>query len=157
MSIRKRIWESKGEKKTAWVVDYVDQHGQRRLKTFDLKKEAEAWATIAKHEVAQGIHAPDAKATVESVVDLWIDHCIDEGLERSSIEQRKRHLKLHIAPHIGRARLAGLTTPKVHGFMDRLRDSGMSVAMRRKFSPRYPAPSPSPSSEAWWRRMSPRA
>ena len=62
----------------------------------------------------------------------WIDHGTDEGLERSTIEQRKRHLKLHIAPSIGRAKLADLTTPRVYAFMDQLRDSGMSVAMRRK-------------------------
>jgi len=35
MSIRKRTWTSpKGEQKEAWVVDYVDQGGKRRLKTF---------------------------------------------------------------------------------------------------------------------------
>jgi hypothetical protein len=30
MSIRKRVWKSAGEDKTAWVVDYVDQYGKRR-------------------------------------------------------------------------------------------------------------------------------
>ena len=31
MSVRKRIWRAKpgGEAKEAWVVDYVDQHGDR--------------------------------------------------------------------------------------------------------------------------------
>ena len=52
MSIRKRSWKSAGEDKTAWVIDYVDQHGKRRLKTFTLKKDAEAWATNALHEVS---------------------------------------------------------------------------------------------------------
>ena len=33
----------------------------------------------------------------------------DEGLERATIEPRKRHLKLHIAPFIGRVKLAELT------------------------------------------------
>ena len=27
MSVRKRSWKSKGETKTAWVVDYCDQRG----------------------------------------------------------------------------------------------------------------------------------
>jgi integrase len=47
MSIRKRTWKSNGSEKTAWCVDYVDQSGKRRLKTFTLKKDAEAWATNA--------------------------------------------------------------------------------------------------------------
>ena len=69
MSIGKRSWEAGGEQRTAWVVDYVDQHGKRRLKTFDLKKDAEAWATNALHEVAQGIHARDVKTTIVDIVD----------------------------------------------------------------------------------------
>ena len=132
MSIRKRVWKSAGEDKAAWVVDYVDQSGNRRLKTFDLKKDAEAWAVTARHEIATGVHAPDAKTTVEEAVRSWIAHCIDEGLERSTVEQRKRHLKLHIAPFVGRVKLAELTTPRVNPFMDTLRDNGRSVAMRRK-------------------------
>ncbi len=132
MSIRKRSWKSAGEDKTAWVVDYVDQHGNRRLKTFELKKDAEAWATTARHEIATGVHAPNAKTSVEEAVRLWIAHCVDEGLERSTIEQRQRHLKLHMAPFIGAVKLADLTTPRVNGFMDALRDAGRSVAMRRK-------------------------
>jgi integrase len=132
MSIRKRSWKTDGEQRTAYVVDYVDQHGKRRLKTFDLKKEAESWATTALHEVAQGTHARDVKTGITDIVDAWISHCIDESLERSTIEQRKRHLKLHIAPFIGRVKLAELTTPAIHAFMDQLRDAGRSVAMRRK-------------------------
>jgi integrase len=132
MSIRKREWQSNGEAKTAWVVDYVDQHGKRRLKTFDLKKQAEAWATTALHEIATGVHAPDNKTTIADVFDLWLNHCVDEGLERSTIEQRRRHLKLHIAPFIGRVKLANLSEPGINAFLDTLRDQGRSPAMRRK-------------------------
>jgi len=132
MSIRKRTWKSNGTEQTAWVVDYVDQHGKRRLKTFTLKKDAEAWATNARHEVSQGLHAPNAKVTIEETIVLWIKHCVDEGLERSTIEQRKQHLRIHIAPFIGREKLATLTTPRLNVFLDQLRDAGRSVVMRRK-------------------------
>jgi integrase len=132
VSIRKRTWTASGETKTAWVVDYVDQNGKRRLKTFELKKAAEAWGVTARHEVAQRTHAPDSRATIDEVFDKWIDHCTARGLERSTIEQRKRHLKLHVGPFIGRMKLADLSTPGVNLFMDRLREAGRSVAMRRK-------------------------
>jgi integrase len=129
MSIRKRVWKSAGEDKTAWVVDHVDQNGKRRLKTFDLKKDAEAWAVTARHQIATGTFATDSRKTVGEVFEEWIAN--SEGLERSTIEQRKRHLKLHIAP-IARMKLADLTTPRVNAFLDQLRDSGRSAVMRRK-------------------------
>jgi integrase len=52
MSVRKRTWTtSKGEEREAWIVDYVDQTGERKLKTFATKKEADAWKVTALHEV----------------------------------------------------------------------------------------------------------
>lgn len=131
MSIRKRTWTAAGETKSAWVVDYLHQ-GKRKLKTFGLKKDAEAWAVTMRHEISIGTHASDTKITIEEAVELWISHSAAEGLERSTIEPRKRHLKLHIAPFIGRVKLAELTTPKVNAFLDQLRDAGRSAAMRRK-------------------------
>ncbi len=45
MSVRKRSWTTpKGVEKSAWVVDYVDTQGKRRLKTFAKKKEADQFA-----------------------------------------------------------------------------------------------------------------
>jgi integrase len=129
MSIRRRTWTARGETKSAWVIDYTDQNGKRRLKTFALKKDAEAWGVTARHEIATGVHASDSKKTVGEIFEEWIAH--SEGLERSTVEQRKRHLKLHIAP-IARMKLADLTTPRVNVFLDRLRDSGRSAVMRRK-------------------------
>ena len=37
-----------------------------------------------------------------------------------------------MAPFIGREKLSELTAPRVHEFLDQLRDAGRSVAMRRK-------------------------
>ena len=51
-SIRKRTWRSAGETKTAWIADYFDQGGKRRLKTFPTKKAADAWLVTARGEVA---------------------------------------------------------------------------------------------------------
>ena len=42
MSVRKRTWRtSKGEAKEAWIVDYVDQQGDRHIETFERKKDAD--------------------------------------------------------------------------------------------------------------------
>ncbi len=54
MSVRKRKWTTgKGVEKEAWIVDYVDQGGKRRIKTFDKKREADAFSATTNMEVAR--------------------------------------------------------------------------------------------------------
>jgi integrase len=131
-SIRKRKFGSNKDRE-AWIVDYVDQHGKRRLKTFATKKEAEAWKVEAQHEVKQGTHTPaSVSKTVEEVWRLWIAECEANNLEFSTIRQRRQHLGHHVMPFIGVRRLSSLTTPLVYEFDSKLRDAGRSVAMRRK-------------------------
>jgi integrase len=133
MSIRKRTWKSRGVEQTAWVVDYVDQRGKRRLKTFATRKEADAWAVTARHEVKQGVHTPGSTSvTVTEAVELWIRDCEANKLEFGTIKQRREHLKLHIAPFLGSEKLSSLTMPRVHQFVADLRSNGRSLAMRRK-------------------------
>ncbi len=132
-SIRKRVWKTSSAEKFAWVVDYTDQAGKRRLKTFTTKKEADAWAVQARHEVAQGTHTPASMSvTIAEAFDRWIAHCAAEGLEYGTIVQRRQHLKLHVAPFIGREKLSSLTTPRLHQFDAELRTAGRSPSMRRK-------------------------
>jgi integrase len=132
-SVRKRTWSSKGRERTAWVVDYFDQAGKRRLKTLPTKKAAEDWSVTARHEVRSGIHSPTSiSITVSRAGELWINHCRDEGLEKSTVRQRVQHTKLHIDPFLGRERLCDLTTPRIYQFDGELRDAGRSSAMRRK-------------------------
>jgi integrase len=132
-SIRKRTWTFKGVEKSAWVVDYFDQGGTKRRKTFATKKAAVDWATTALHEVKQGIHTPaSTSVTVARAGEMWIDECEAEGLERSTVQQRLQHLKLHINPFLGGHRLSDLTTPVIYQFDARLRHGGRSLAMRRK-------------------------
>lgn len=132
-SIRKRIWISKGQERTAWVVDYSDQSGKRRLKTFPTKKAADRWAIGALNEVRHGTHsAASDSITVRQAGELWIDHCREERLERSTIEQRLQHARLHINPFMGGERLCDLTTPRIYKYDTELREAGRSPAMRRK-------------------------
>jgi integrase len=131
-SIRKRKFGPNKERE-AWVVDYIDQHGKRRLKTFETKKDAEAWKVNALHEVRHGIHtAASASRTIEEAWELWIGQCEADGLEFGTIRQRRQHLKHHVKDFIGRLKLADLSTPRVYAFDTELREAGRSLAMRRK-------------------------
>ncbi|NTA48010.1 site-specific integrase [Agrobacterium tumefaciens] len=134
MSVRKREWTTpKGEAKSAWVVDYFDTAGKRRLKTFKLKKDADRFAATASVEVREGVHVADsASVTVEKAGALWIASGESAGLERSSMDQRRSHLKHHINPLIGQTLLSRLTVPAVRDFEDTMRQNGRSPAMVKK-------------------------
>ena len=120
-SVRKREWTSpKGEAKSAWVVDYFDQAGKRRLKTFARKKEADAYVATAVVEVRSGVHTPDSQSiTVADATKLWLASC--SALERTTVDSYRNHVELHINPYLGRTKLSQLTGPLVRDFEDKLR------------------------------------
>lgn len=133
MSIRKRTWTSKGEQKTAWVVDYVDGKGKRRLKTFARKKEADQFAATAKVEVREGVHVADSETVmIKEAGALWLKSCDAAGLERSTLDQYGTHLRLHIEPMIGATKLSKITVPAVRAFQEQLREEGRSAAMIKR-------------------------
>ena len=134
MSVRKRTWKApNGEMKEAWVVDYVDQHGDRHIKTFARKRDADAHHAIVGVAVRAGTHTADSKsATVAKAAELWLASCDAAGLERTTITAYRQHVDLHIVPILGALRLTQLTVPLIRGFEDRLRQDGRSPAMVRK-------------------------
>jgi integrase len=134
MSVRKREWVTpKGEQKSAWIVDYVDTTGTRRQKTFKLKKEADRFAATASVEVREGVHVADsASVTVEKAGALWIASGEAAGLERTTLDQYKVHLKHHIFPFIGQTLLSKLTLPAIRDFEDRLRGEGRNQPTIKK-------------------------
>ncbi len=134
MSVRKREWITpRGESKSAWVVDYVDSQGKRRLKTFSKKKEADAFAATTSVEVREGVHIADsASVTVEAAGKMWVASAKAAGLERATIDDYERHLRLHINPFIGGLKLPALTIARVRKFEDDLREHGRSPVMIKK-------------------------
>lgn len=134
MSVRKRKWTTAtGEDKEAWVVDYVDQAGARRLKTFGKKKEADAWSQSTGVAVREGTHVADAATvTVKEAAANWIKSGEAAELERSTLDQYRQHIDSHIVPFIGAAKLSALSVPAVRLFQDQLREQGRSPAMVKR-------------------------
>ena len=135
-SIRKRKWRSGGSEKVAWVCDHRDQEGDRVLRTFPTKKEAQAFRDDMGQQVRRGTYTSDSKSgTVGEAADSWLDNCIARGnldpadedhLERSSIKQMREHIRKHIKPFIGDMKLSRLTARDVTKFITTLRDNGRS-------------------------------
>jgi integrase len=134
MSIRKRTWRTAGgEEREAWIVDYTDQRGTRHLKTFERKKDAEAWAATTKVEIIKGVHtAASASITVTEAGRRWIAACEAAGLEPSTLAQYRSHLKHHIDVLLGATRLALLTVPTCADFQAKLLKGGRSWPLTRK-------------------------
>ena len=132
MSVRKRKWQTaKGEAREAWVVDYVDQQGDRHIETFERKKEADAYHDQVGVDVRAGLHTARTKSpTVKQAAEDWIKAVELEGREASTLAQYRQHAR-HIIERIGNYKLANLTAPGLNKFRDDLLEN-MSRAMSRK-------------------------
>jgi len=133
MSVRKRKWTTRrGEAKEAWVVDYVDQDGDRHIETFQKQKDAKSFHDKVGVDVRKGDHiAPSKSETVKEAAERWIKRVEANGRERGTLRQYRQHIDLHINPRIGGIKLAHLTGGKVEAFRDDLLTS-MSRPLARK-------------------------
>jgi integrase len=133
MSVRKRTWvNTDGSQGEAWVVNYTDFGGKRRLRTFEKKREADAFHASVAGELRSGIHVPDSESvTVAEAGRLWLEGCEAAGLERSTLDYYHQHLDRHIVPLLGAVKLSRLTVPHVRAFEDKLA-LDRSPAMVRK-------------------------
>jgi integrase len=133
MSVRKRAWTTRqGEPREAWIVDYIDQDGDRHIATFARKKDADERYAQIKVDIRAGIHTAAAKSpTVAEAAESWIKRVEAEGRERGTLAQYGQHVNLHIAPRIGKLKLAHLTPAKVEAFRDDLL-ANLSRPMARK-------------------------
>jgi integrase len=134
MSVRKRQWtNAAGDTLEKWVTAYTDAKGKRRLKTFDRKKDADAFAATAAVEIRQGIHVADSDSvTVKAAGAMWIASGEAAGLERSTLAQYRQHLRLHLEPFVGSIKLSAFSIPTIRALEDRLREEGRSPAIIRK-------------------------
>jgi integrase len=120
MSVRKREWTTRGgEKREAWIVDYVDQQGDRHIETFEKKKQADAYQDQVRTDVRAGIHTARNKSiTVIEAAENWLKHVEREGRERSTLDHYRQHVEHLRALH--HYKLASLTTPRLNSFRDQL-------------------------------------
>jgi integrase len=121
-TVRKRIWTTrKGETKSAWVVYYTDQNGNRHNKACATKRAADAWLLQTQTEVRDGIHTPEASSlTVAEAIRIWLDRGERDGLERHTLLNYRTVAGLHIEPLLGGLKLAQLTTPRTVEYRDEL-------------------------------------
>jgi integrase len=133
MAVRKRSWTTKrGERREAWIIDYVDQDGDRHIETFERKKDADERHSAVRVKVREGTHTAISKSiTVAEAAEDWIARVELDDRERSTIAQYRQHIDGHINPRLGREKLATLTTPRINALKDELL-AELSRAMAKK-------------------------
>ena len=120
------------EKRKTWIAGYTDAAGARRIASFTLKKDADAYFVAVQSALKAGVHtAPSASPTVGEAAANWLAYVELEGREASTVMQYRQHVELHIIPRIGHEKLASLTTPGVNSFRDELL-TALSRALARK-------------------------
>ena len=133
MSVRRRTWNNRdGSEGEAWVVNYTDRAGKRRLKTFERKRDAESFEAGVSIDVRAGVHVPDSQSiTLAEAGKLWLASCEAAALERTTLDYYRQHLDLHIVPLIGAVKLSQLSVPAVRSFEDTLRKDRSPVMVRK--------------------------
>jgi integrase len=136
MSVRPRRWRSPaGEMKSAWVVDYFDQHRRRHQKTFARKRDADSYHAKVAIDVRAGIHTADSGSiSVAQAGQLWLQDRTAAGLEPTTLVAYRIYVSRHITPRIGALKLSQLTVPAARAFEDQLRvdcSSGLVRAIMR--------------------------
>lgn len=126
-TVRKRKWTHKGVEREAWVVSYTDQGGVRRLKTFEKKRDADAYRDEVSGEIRQGVHM----AATESVSYAKAVDEFDRDLNRrvrigditkggaAGYAYKLRHW---VAPHLGARKVSEITSADVQAMVDALRE-----------------------------------
>ncbi|EYR81870.1 site-specific integrase [Shinella sp. DD12] len=121
-SVRKRFPD---DPKSPWVCDYVDQSGTRRLKTFKMKKLADAFRMKMEAEISEGIHTSDRESvTVAQAADAFIRDCerrhhIGDEMSGSSLAAYRGAVKV-VKLRFGSMLVKNLTTIAVQAWVDEL-------------------------------------
>ena len=128
-TIRKRTWTNKGGEHEAWIINYKDQNGTWRIKTFKTRKAADVARKKIEGDVDRGTHTPAyASPTVAEAAAAWIKQAESDGLERATVRQYWQHVA-HIGPLLGRTKLSELSIARVKKFRNDLTEAGRSAAM----------------------------
>lgn len=97
-SIRKRTLPSG---KIVWLAAYADSGGGRRFKQFERKRDADAFLTRVKSEVASGTHVPDRQAsTVDAAYILLIAALQSDQAARSTLHNYRVYYENHVKPYL---------------------------------------------------------
>lgn len=114
-----------------WVVDFRDQTGARRWRTFDTRKAAEDAMTELRKQVKDGVFIDAAKLpTFAEVATRWLDGKRDHP--HSTWDFWRGHVENHLLPAFGPLRVDHVTSQAVEAFRNQKRDGCDTATVWRR-------------------------
>ncbi|MCJ8053904.1 site-specific integrase [Shinella curvata] len=123
-SVRKRVWTHKGVERTAWVVDYTDQSGKRRMLTEKSKKDADRARIRIEADIEAGVHTHKSESvTVAKAVEEFLGNCerrrkVGDRMTGQTLASYRYVLENHVVASIGALRLCNLEAHHVQAVID---------------------------------------
>ena len=99
----------------------------RRSYYADTRTAAQQRLTKALSELQQGLPLADERQTVGAFLERWLEDCHRTKVRPSTYVRSAQIMRDHLAPHIGRIRLAKLTPADVQRLVNSLHASGLSA------------------------------
>jgi integrase len=93
--------------------DIRDQHGKKRLKTFQTKHEARDYEKQALAQVSSGEYSPVSKKTVGEIAREWYEGKAAQVYRRASLIQWRNHVDNYIVESLGNVRVSDLDVQAV--------------------------------------------
>ena len=137
-SVAKREWTHNGETKTAWVVRYTDHGGNRRMKTFEKKKDADKYRTEVETELGTGNHTPDSEtARVRAVCERFLKHAeqrVEAGtMGRARYTSLATVVKKHMIPALGHRKFNEVAWADVEGWHSAMLKAGLTPYTAKQY------------------------
>jgi integrase len=123
-AVRKRKWKHKDIEREAWVVDYVDGEGKRRLRTFERKKDADLYRSQVEVEVVKGEHiAHSVDVPFKLVAEAWLakqrrSHLTTGKPVLSSMKAMEWVLESHLNPRFASQLISKLSAEAVQDYLN---------------------------------------
>jgi len=138
-TVRKRKWTHKGVEREAWVVSYTDQSGKRRLKTFDKKREADAYRIHIEGEIQSGVHTPASDSvTLAAAASAYLKerdelHRIGR-IAGNTLMLDRWGVRLLTESPLRATLVAAIETGRVQGYIDGLSEQVAASSINRLYN-----------------------
>ncbi|PNQ94979.1 hypothetical protein C1S70_31475 (plasmid) [Azospirillum argentinense] len=137
-SVNKRRWPHNGVEKEAWIVRYVDHSGKRRGKTFNKKKDADAYKRKVEADMDNGLHVPDGDTdTIKGMGEKLLRHLelrqLNGGLSRQRLYIYRLAFDRGVVPYIGNVKLSELKFSHLDAWWLELSKTSISERTRRDY------------------------
>lgn len=114
-----------------WAGSLTLRTGRRRIVYGTTRQEAAAGLASLVRERDLQLPAPTGRLTIAKFLSQWLEGVVKPSVRPSTYASYRDNVRLHIAPELGRIRVAELLPQDVQAFLSRMTASGLSASSVR--------------------------